>query len=46
MDNPVPNQSFGVEDIRRIRDVADVRRRHMTAKELARDIGKSAVGRL
>lgn len=42
MNNLQISQSFSVEDIRRIRNDDDKRRRDMTPKELADDIRKGA----
>jgi hypothetical protein len=42
MSNPQSGQSFSVDDIRRIRDEDDRRRRDMTAKELAADVREAA----
>ena len=42
MDNTNTSQSFSVEDIRKIRNDDDKRRRNMNAKELSEDIRKSA----
>ena len=42
MERPIISEKFNVEDIRKIREYDDNRRRGMTASELARDIQKSA----
>jgi len=42
MSNPTINQSFNVDDIRRIRNEADQRRQHMTWDEITKDIHESA----
>lgn len=42
MDSTNTRQGFSVEDIRRIRNEDDIRRRGMNARELSEDIRKSA----
>ena len=42
MNSPQIGQSFSVDDIRRIRDEDDRRRRNMNAKELATDVREAA----
>ena len=42
MNSAYINQSFSVEDIRRIRKEDDIRRRDMNARELSEDIRNSA----
>ena len=42
MSSTSTNQSFSVEDIRKIRNEDNKRRRNMDAKELSEDIRKSA----
>ena len=42
MDNPVVSQSFNVDDIRRVRDEADVRYQFMTYEEITSDIHERA----
>jgi len=42
MDNPNTNQSFNVDDIRHIREEADIRYQGMTPEEISRDIHERA----
>ena len=42
MNSPITDQSFNVDDIRRVRDEADVRYRGMTYEEITRDIHERA----
>ena len=42
MNSPAVSQSFNVDDIRRIRDEADIRYRGMSYDEITRDINERA----
>ena len=42
MSSPAASQSFNVEDIRRVRDEADIRYRGMSHEEITRDIKEQA----
>ena len=42
MSEAIPNQSFNVDDIRRLREEADIRYQGMTVQEITRDIHEGA----